>query len=291
MIVTTHFSRLVVLQSLPGGDLKTGRLLRDDVQALDAFYERRLPVDFATADTSEKFWAALGQVLQAAIGKAEWPILHIECHGASDRKGIVLADGTYIPWRQLKPTLIDINVATRCHLLVVLAACHGAYIGEIILPTDQAPCWGLLGPTEAVASGDLLRSYSSFYAELLKSQDGSKSLAALRDSDKHAAQYRLITAEGFFKLAYANYLATYSTQKGYWDRAKAMRPKLRGHRAAARLSTQDLQLLLRKTERGSFDKYYRGFFMIDLFPENQSRFSVTYDEVIKDARALTRRST
>jgi hypothetical protein len=137
--------KIAVLQSLPPGEMQTGRRFCEDVETTNMFHDRGLEIQFLDVLTKPAFLAALRQFQREAEG-GTYPFLHIECHGSYDQAGIILADDSFLPWAQLKPYFTTFNVATRCNLLVVLAACYGGYHGEIILPTERAPCWALVGP-------------------------------------------------------------------------------------------------------------------------------------------------
>src|SRR5437870_5816121 len=138
---SSSLSKIAVLQSLPHGEMQTGRRVFEDLQPLNVFYGRGLTIQFYDVPTKAKFLAALSQLATDAANGI-YPLLHIDCHGATDQTGIVLGDGSFLPWSDLKPYFISINVATRCNLLIVLAACYGGYLAQILLPTDRAPCWG-----------------------------------------------------------------------------------------------------------------------------------------------------
>jgi hypothetical protein len=175
---TLHISNVSVLESLPDGDRRTGKLLFEDIETIKLFRQRELKTELLCTKNKLEFLAHLAHV-QSDASLGQVPILHIECHGSTDHKGIVLADGTFLSWSELKPFFTSINVATRCNLLIILAACYGGYLGQIILPTDRAPCWGIIGPTNTVYPDELLSTFNAFYSELLASLDGNRSLAAL----------------------------------------------------------------------------------------------------------------
>src|SRR2546422_669733 len=118
------FSKIAVVQSLPIGEMQTGRRLRDDLDALNVFHQRGIDVSFHNISGKSQFLACLTQLQQEAI-QGIWPLLHIECHGADDTTGIILADRSFIAWAELKPYLTTINIATHCNLLIVLGACYG----------------------------------------------------------------------------------------------------------------------------------------------------------------------
>lgn len=270
---SSHFSKVAVLQSLPPGEMQTGKRLCEDVETLNLFHQRGLNVSFHNVLTKPQFLECLAQLQQEAV-QGIWPLLHIECHGAEDKTGIVLADQSFLGWAELKPYLTSLNVATRCNLMIVLGACYGSYLAQIILPTDRAPCWGMIGPTDKVLPSELLSNFGSFYTEFFASLDGDNSIKALITSPLKTGGYYFTTAGGFFNLAFANYLLNYCTPLALDKRAKAMSRKLKKECSSAYLSKGAIKRKLKKTEQPSYDKYFQQFFMIDLFPENKDRFSL-----------------
>lgn len=275
---SSHFSKIAVLQSLPPGEIQTGKRLCEDVEILNLFHERGLNISFHDVVTKPQFFACLA-ALQLEATQGKWPLLHIECHGANDKTGIILADSSFLGWEELKPYLTSLNMATQCNLMIVLATCYGGYLAQIMLPTDRAPCWGMIGPTDKVFPHELLSSYVSFYTELLASLDGDNSLNALMHSPLKTGGYYFTTAGGFFKRAYANYFLNYCTPSELEKRAKGMSRKLKNAPSTVRASKGALKRLLKKTEQQSFDKFSQQFFMIDLFPENKERFPISLEDV------------
>lgn len=284
-MASSHFSKIAVLQSLPVGELQTGKRLCEDVETLNLFHQRDLDISFHDAPTKSQFLACLTQLQQEAV-KGKWPLLHIECHGSEDKTGIVLADRTFLSWSELKPYFTAINVATQCNLLIVLGACYGGYLGEIILPTDRAPCWGMIGPTDEIYPNELLSGFSSFYTELLTTIDGDSSLKFLMSAPLQNGGYYFATALGFFKLAYSKYLVDYCTPSQIDKRAKAMSRQLKRVRSPTQLSKGALKRLLRNTEGPSFEKHLQRFFMFDLYPQNRARFPLSLAQVKKFQKTL-----
>ena len=202
---SSHFSKIVVLQSLPLGEMPTGKRLFEDIETRNVFFQRGLKISFNDVLNKPQFLVCLEQLREEAA-RGTWPLLHIECHGANDKTGIVLADSSFLSWVELKPYLTAINVETRCNLIIVLGSCYGGHLGEIIYLTDRVPCWALIGPTHEVFPNELISNFSDFYTELLRSLDGNNSLKALQSTPLKTGGYFFTTAIGFFQLAYANYL-------------------------------------------------------------------------------------
>jgi hypothetical protein len=286
---SSHISKIAVLQSLPADEMPTGKRLCEDVEIINLFHDRELKIQFLNVPTKRDFLVSLIQLEKEATAGI-YPLLHIECHGSADQTGIILADDSFLAWTELKPYFTGINVATRCNLLIVLAACYGGYLGQIILPTERAPCWALIGPTDKVLPHELLSGFGSFYSIFLGTLDGDKSLESLTAKKLKSGRYSFTSAGGFFRIAYANYLANYCTSDELDKRAAKLSRKLRKMGTAVRPGKGAIRRLMRRTEESSYEKYYKKFFMIDLYPENAARFPLTFSEVKAARRILAGQS-
>lgn len=285
---TTHFSKIYVLESLSPRDQRTGKLLWEDIDIANAFHQRELRTEFLRAPTRTEFIRFLRRI-QSDAASGEYPILHIECHGSTEKDGVILADNSHLSWAELKPLLTDINVASRCNLLVVMAACYGGYFGHVIVPTERAPCWGFIGPTQTVYPDEILSGFNAFYGALLTSLDGDQSLAALSAKPLRFGGYYFTSALHFFKSAYASYFREFGSGEALDARARRMSRKLRKAGTDSRPGKGALKRLLKRTEASSFEKYYRQFFMLDLFPENESRFALSATDIKEIEGTLTGR--
>jgi hypothetical protein len=257
---TANFSKISIVQSLHIGDMRTGRRLREEMKDSKLINNQILEIEIFDITNSGRF-----------------PVLHIECHGS--KAGIVLADRSTVTWAELKPALININVATRCNLLVILGACYGGYLGEVMQPVDRAPFWGMIGPTAEVFPEELLFGFKAFYSRFFASLSGDESLEALLSFQLRQGGYTFTSAGGFFKTVYAGYLANYCTPGELDKRAKRMSRSIKKSGALSRPSKGALKRTLRRTEESYYRKYYEKFFMVDLYPENAKRFDVPFSEV------------
>ena len=275
---SNHISQIVIIESLSNQEAKTGKILFEYIEGLIAHNNLPISVQFENSVNSTNFFSILGCILQDVKSKFEYPLIHIECHGSDDGTGIVLANDDYISWLDLKLILTEINIASESNLMVVLGACYGAHLTEIIQITDRAPCWAILGPAESVMPDDLISSYRLFYKELLSTLNWDVALSLLFSSSSRKADYWFVTAQGFFKKAYSRYLSENCSQSAYWSRAKGINAKLT-EEGRKYQSLQPLVYWFRNTEKEYFEKYRDKFFMVDLYPENSQRFNVDYEEI------------
>lgn len=269
-----RFSRIVIVQSLKASESPTGRHLRDAIEAT-AEALHHIPVEFIDAQSTNDFWIALDHVRETIETDTDYPVLHLECHGISDGTGISLADGTQVPWCELKTPLAKINQATRCNLFVTLAACHGAKLVDALDTQARAPCWGLLGPSGNVSPTDLKDCYSAFFLELLRSANVEAALSSLRDSPERRARYFLFTAEGMLKAVCRLYRATCSTKAEMAERAERLAFILSKH-GMPNGKRNWIHPELYRAEIQVLNRFYERFFFVDHFPENRLRFSNAY---------------
>jgi hypothetical protein len=278
---SAHFDTIVIIQSIPPGENRTGTKIHEDLDILNVAYDRNLNLKFFEVHTKIEFFELLTAIKNEAQTRGNKPVLHIETHGSSDKKGLVLSSNDYVSWVELKPFLIDINVATRNNLLVFMAACNGAHLTEIVDLTDRSPCWGLAGPTKSVLPNNLLRSFYEFYKELLSSGSGGKAVRALNsNSNNDEMEYSFTNSEMFFEKVYLNYIKKYCTKSSLETRAKSMYKKLKKDDMGTKQSVGQLKRMLKRTQEDYFNKYKNQFFMIDLYPENNQRFTVEYKRII-----------
>ena len=161
---TQYFSKIAILQSLPDGEISTGRKLFEDLDTLNTVKDIGLEIKFYNICTSKEFIYVIFSLIAEAKKSEMIPILHIEAHGTPDRKGIVLASGEVVTWKELKDPLMQLNEATKNNLIVVLASCWGGYLMEILTPVHKAkaPCWGLIGPSDKITTECCLKTTKIF---------------------------------------------------------------------------------------------------------------------------------
>jgi len=268
------FSRIVIIQSLPLGESPTGRHLRDGIEPI-AKFKHGISVEFIEARTAKDFWKALEGIQETTTKNKDYPVLHLECHGLSDRTGLSLGDGTPLLWVELKTVLVRLNQATRCNLFVTLAACHGAMLFETLDVFARAPCCGLMGPSGEVSPPDLVGSYSAFFLELLQAGDVMTALSSLRESPECRAKYFLFTAEDIFQQVFRLYRVTCSTNTQMAERAERLAQIFKKHGMLG-ANASSLIAQLYEAEYDVLNRFYTKFFFVDYFSENKLRFTNAY---------------
>jgi hypothetical protein len=286
------FDSVVVLESLPAGELRTGRDLFDTILAPFSLSDPGFVSELRTPDSAEAFLGHLNEVVALARKYRRSPIIHIEAHG--DKDGIGFADESSLTWADLVGPLTTLNELSRMNLCVVAALCHGWHLSSVLRPVDRAPAFGVLGTMAEPCAGELLVSMQHFYTTLLA--PGNDLNAALRaananiaDSDDH---YRLEGAERMLCKVFDHYVRTAHADESLEARADRL---LKEHAVntpvppALRAQLHAVIVGRLADNRGWFDRYRTRFLMLTEFPENEPRFSLRYEDCAGSANIDERR--
>jgi hypothetical protein len=271
-----------IVDSLGDDDRQTGRRLREDLEDHITVRNLTVPVIFRRVCDPTALLSSLDE-LQTDIEKTgRNAILHLECHGSTNCSGLVLRDGSYVPWDDLKPRLQAINLASRFNLFLILGCCNGGYVAQIARLEEPAAFCALLGPNNELGERDLLDGLRAFYTELLTVRDATAAFNALRTAVPDFP-YFYTTAEGLFRLGFAAYIREETTAEQLSRRAQSIHQRLRdsGHPDPRELKR--ISQTLKDLEKPEFDRCRRAYFALDLYPENEARFTVSYDDVNDDA--------
>lgn len=272
-----HFNAIVILNAIPDGESNTARRLKEELDDIACYIAPGLQILYVRIDTMSDLENTMADLLQKNQDADLHPLLHLEGHGLADESGFVLANGTPCSWKRLKELITPLNVAMELNLMLVLAACYGGSFATSMSTVDRAPVWGLIGPTQEVSAGQVERSFQTFYKTFFNSLSTSDSLKALNDSAPNST-YFITIAEQFFYAVWRGYKRNMCTEEMIEKRAKAMYDKVSKDIPKPPSIEQLKKLLLNKEEEKKlFEKYRDKFFMYDLYPLNQSRFTVSYE--------------
>jgi hypothetical protein len=244
---------IVVIESLREDDWKTGRFLREDIEVVALPYGNNLQVHYKTARNADELEFLLKELAGYVRLSGRAPCLHIQCHGDAD--GLQLTDGSRMLWGRLKPLLVNINLASRMNLFLVLACCNGGYFAAECSYHEPVPFGYILGPGNAIAADPLFALNRAFYAELLSTRDVTQALTVAGGA-RPGISYFSMSAVGVFRVALT-------------ARIK-------------RAGSAELRAQLGAIQEPLFDQYRRRFFALDQFPENADRFGITYAEVFAE---------
>jgi hypothetical protein len=281
--INANFNKIIIIQSLK--DFHTGNKLQDDLNVLTIFTEGVVSSELVDVGNKKEFLESLTEIKKDIQDDKYRPIIHIEAHG--DEDNIILASGELIPWQEMKIPLAEINEATRFNLIVCISACYGVCLAKAFTINDRAPWLALLGPKEEMYPENLLKDYTGFYENILKTDNSSmaKALERLNDdlTKKYNAKYLFINAKMLFEWSWIKYLRDDCSNVNLNKRANEILKKLRKEPPKYLPSRNDIKKDILKDRPKSFSKSKEIFFMMDLFKENQDRFLVDYEKILQKA--------
>jgi hypothetical protein len=273
------------VESLGDDEAHSGRRLRENLQDLLVARSLKLRVVLRSVANRSELIAVLEELGASVTEMHLNPILDIECHGDNER-GLYLADHTFVAWDELKAKLETINIASRCNLVLVLGCCFGAYFGREARLHERAAFNAYIVPTQRIEVGTLEASLHTFYGELFVSFDITNAINAMRAAAPEFG-YLFTTAYGLFRSVFAETIRDYGMGKGLHQRARAMARRLLVERGR-RMGSSEMARILKAGEPEAFDRFRRTYFALDLFPENDARFPMTYAQVKADAQELAK---
>jgi hypothetical protein len=278
---TTYFNKLWVIESLPQGDLKTGKALFEGPLASPSSTHTNLEVIYRTPETLKDFYSVLDEIYIDTSTTQSLPMIHIESHGSE--VGIELASKEVVHWDDVRKQFIRINISTGLNLVVVMAACHGAHILRMAIEMDRAPFLAAIGTEKEVTAGHVELAFKAFYETFFETLSGDQALTALNQHDFERT-YRFIDAEDFFLSAYRSYYKSSCRGKGkkVWTE-DLLTKALRNPAVSKKYGVTGARKLIKfslSNEAQDFEQFKSGYFMFDLFPDNKKRFTTNYEQAV-----------
>jgi len=281
--LTLGFGRIVIIEWLTPDDPTTGEALIKWMEQRG--YHKTAPrtrmIQLYRPRTRDEFLKTLATIATETEAGAPAPLIHIEAHGNTeeDPSGYWHRDEhgheSLLKWEEMEPYLRAINLACRCNLLLVSAACwgHGAILAASA--TDRVPFIACVGFGTKVFPGPLHEAVKEFYRQVL---DGTgKHLG-----DAVEASQRELGANGEIHFDVMQGLSYEAME----DLRSILTPDALRTRALAiamRSLGGDLPLLdrlpystalnqLHCDQAAEMQRIWDIRFMIDLYPENRERF-------------------
>jgi len=251
------FNAIVMAESLSGVDRKTGELLRDYINSIEHAPAR------ATLITVESRAAFLGLLHDLESQAREYgllPVLHVEAHGNAG-SGIWFADDSCLSWEDFCDRITPLNEATGMRLLVTVAACYGSSLISGVRLSKPAPCFALVGATEAIDEPEVIGAFRDFYGAMLRTLAAGPAVAALKRHSLRRGGLDVITARLWFELLMTKYLREELTPRKLKESALRLYHKARTEPGQIR-NVGDYKRLIRRELPGIVRRYFETFFMI-----------------------------
>ena len=187
-----------------------------------------------------------------------------------------------LTWEELTEPLQQLNLATRCNLVVFVAACVGFAGIKTFRGGPRAPAVALVGPDAPVASSNLLWGTKEFYRRWL---DKDPRLAQIAESASREAGTITFEWEPFPVLCYEalieHLITTIRPAERLLRKGRLRQRMLEETTLSVPEIDSRLAHLPPLPPWADLQQDWDRMFMIDLYPENEKRFGVDMRAIVK----------
>lgn len=198
-----NIRHIVVFESLPNGEKKTGEELYKDCisRQIDLLQNDSIKMSHKYYNVRNK--GELIELIKYYQVNAEFLnnglLFHFEMHGDSDLKGLVLADGSLITWKELVELFRPINVTTKDKLFITMATCNGRYLYQGVNAYEKSPYSGYISASKEVLVNEILEDFAILFEELI---DNGNIVAAYLELEKKGSNFYYKDSERTFEEAF-----------------------------------------------------------------------------------------
>lgn len=273
-----EFDRIYVIESLVEGE-RTGQELYNSV--IRWFEDlRSIGTQYYSVESKEELISVLEEILSDCASNEIKPLVHLEIHGLPDKSGLALIEDP-ISWDELSFYLRKINTASNWNLNLTMAVCFGNYfLGSSLNPMEPSPIAGFIGSFEEIFEDDFVPRFDEFYTELRESLNLDVAIGAMMNQNRQFVNgFSYIDARRIFSEVYNRHLEEEFTEKTLEKRYLKAKER-NGKLPSSHLEFEAFVKLAFRNRNKYFEIHKRNFFMIDEFPENETRFPITLNEIL-----------
>ncbi len=189
---------IIVIQSIPKGQLQTGTQLYEDLLRYKSIMDGNIFCELINVVDKNDFEVALSQIF-SKLEEGDILTIHIEAHGSDD--GIALSSGEIVKWKEFYDLIRPINIAIGHLLFIVMAMCSSIAMISNINIEERAPYRAFICTTREMYPDELYEGFLSFYEKFCNLLDVFGAMTALqneiRDENGHSP-FQLLSAESVF---------------------------------------------------------------------------------------------
>ena len=185
---------LIIIESLPDEEKKTGFNLHNSTIKYKVFQEPNLSSEFYDVNTGKELIERLKLIVGDAIENNYFFFFHFEIHGFDG--GLELKNGDRIFWNELLDILLPLNIHYHNTLGLYLAVCNGASLLKYLNPMGRSPFRFILASPKDVKIMDLENGFDEFYQHFFFTYDVVESLEKYNSVIKNEdSRMSLITSQ------------------------------------------------------------------------------------------------
>lgn len=283
------FNKLWIIESLADGELKTGSRLISDLFPQIQKQHSTLIVALEQPKSKDELLNCLEAIYKDVVENQNYPLIHLECHGCE--KGLGLSNKEIVSWNEIRELLIKINFACKLNLLVVVAACKGAYLIHTATQLDRAPFYAVVGSKENMNTGEVQADFVEFYEAFFLTLSGNEAIKSLNKQAKKTNRfYYFVGSEIIFLKAFRKYHQDHCVGQAKRERIEYLvtqslsipEVKEKGVNWARKQAKE----WFRSEQEPAFERMKVRFFGLDEYPQNAERFTVKYADIFNSPGRL-----
>lgn len=282
-IAAVRTTNVWIIEWLSPNEKRTGRALHEWMEGRRAGWSNYCP-----CQTKAEVLASIARAEHLAKKVGMIPVLHLEAHGGDD--GMFPsseADAEVLRWEELTVPLQSLNRATKCNLVVVVAACTGFAVIRALNKGPLAPAIAIVGPDAEILPGQLLEGSKEFYRSWIA---GNLSLTEIVLSASRETGATHFVLEPFATFCYEVMAENLIKSIRPVERSKRLE-RLRAQFAAeCALNNSEIEALLARlpivTHWEWLQEVWDHMFMIDVCPESRERFGVDWEEITRRVKLM-----
>lgn len=267
-----------IIEWLPSTDQHTGRDLHE-------WIHKRRPKwsHYSECLSKQEVLSSIDQATIVAQKNNMIPILHIEAHGDQDRLGCQNDQGQIelLSWDELTEPLQELNLATHCNLVFVVAACIGFAGIQALVRGPRAPAIAIVGPDAEIEVGRLFEGTKEFYRRWMDKDPNLTDIvnSACRESGSVAFDWEPFAVLAYDALA-EHLIVSMREDQQQMQKCRIRQLMLNNTNGSVQEIENKLSLISPSFQKPLIQKMWDEMFMIDLYPENEQRFGVNWSDVI-----------
>ncbi len=210
-----YFTKIIVIQSLPDNERKTGTEIHNDTISRRAWVDPNLSTELIDINRRNELFKLLERINKEAAEFDAIPFIHFETHGTE--KGISLKSGQEVLWKEIIPKLREININSGNNLFVSISSCWGGNIQFEIEIIKPCPFRGFIGPMDKIYPDELLETFTNFFNELLLTDDFEKAINQLNINNNSRVEFHHLNSESYFEIVLKLHKAKYAENTDLHD--------------------------------------------------------------------------
>ena len=276
---TVRVSNVWIIEWLSPNEKPTGRLLHEWMNSLRPGWSA-----YSMCTTKQEVILAVERATNRAKQSAMVPVLHLEAHG--NEFGLAPSNANnaeFLSWDELTEPLQELNVATRCNLIVFVAACIG-FAGILALTRGpKAPAVALVGPIATIESDQLLGGTKEFYRRWMQGNTELEEIVASASEQSGTGiifEYEPVATLAFESMIEHQIISMRPREQRLRIERFRQRMLAETQFSAAEIEHR-LKFLPSTPSAVQLQQIWDEMFMIDLYPENRERFGVDMSAIIE----------